>query len=298
MACVQMTGIIMKGIGGFYYVKCDGEAVYSCRARGKFRKEGQIPMVGDKVEIEITDHEKKEGYVTKLAPRKNRFFRPPVSNIDMLLVTFAVSAPEPALELVDKLTVTAVMQGVDCAVCINKAELNREKTAELAKEYTLAGFPVFVCSAKTGEGVDSLKLFLKDKVTALAGSSGVGKSSLLNAMGENFSLKTGAVSDKIQRGKHTTRHTELFPLSFGGFVFDTPGFGSFEMDKIMASKLSDLFPEIKSYADGCRFSGCSHITEPNCSVKKALKRGEIGQSRYNSYCTLYDALRDVRNWQI
>lgn len=293
-----MTGTIMKGIGGFYYVKCDSGMVFSCRARGRFRKEGQVPMVGDRVEIEITDPEEKEGYVTKIGPRKNQFFRPPVSNIDLLLVTFAISAPEPALELIDKLTVTAVSQGVDCAVCINKAELNREKAADLAKEYALADFPVIVCSAKTGEGVDRLKDLLKGKVTALAGSSGVGKSSLLNAMGENFTLKTGAVSDKIQRGKHTTRHTELFPLSFGGFVFDTPGFGSFEVEKMMAQNLSAMFPEIAKHGGQCRFPGCSHITEPDCSVKDALNRGEIGQNRYNSYCALYNSLKDIKDWQL
>ena len=292
-----MTGTIMKGIGGFYYVKC-GETVYSCRARGRFRKDGQTPMVGDKVKIEITDDEVKEGYIIEIAPRKNWFVRPPVANIDMLLVTFAVREPDPALELIDKLTVSALFQRVDCAVCINKMELNRDKAADLAKEYALAGFSVVVCSAKTGEGVDNLKSLLKGKVTALAGSSGVGKSSLLNAMGENFSLKTGTVSDKIKRGKHTTRHTELFPLSFGGFVFDTPGFGSFEVEKMKAQDLSDLFPEISKNAGQCRFPGCRHITEPNCSVKEALEKGEIGQNRYKSYCALYESLKDVKDWQL
>lgn len=292
-----MTGTIMKGIGGFYYVKC-GETVYSCRARGRFRKDGQTPMVGDKVKIEITDDEVKEGYIIEIAPRKNWFLRPPVANIDMLLVTFAVREPDPALELIDKLTVSALFQRVDCAVCINKMELNRDKAADLAKEYALAGFSVVVCSAKTGEGVDNLKSLLKGKVTALAGSSGVGKSSLLNAMGENFSLKTGTVSDKIKRGKHTTRHTELFPLSFGGFVFDTPGFGSFEVEKMKAQDLSDLFPEISKNAGQCRFPGCRHITEPNCSVKEALEKGEIGQNRYKSYCALYESLKDVKDWQL
>ena len=292
-----MTGTIMKGIGGFYYVKC-GETVYSCRARGRFRKDGQTPMVGDKVKIEITDDEVKEGYIIEIAPRKNWFVRPPVANIDMLLVTFAVREPDPALELIDKLTVSALFQRVDCAVCINKMELNRDKAADLAKEYALAGFSVVVCSAKTGEGVDNLKSLLKGKVTALAGSSGVGKSSLLNAMGENFSLKTGTVSDKIKRGKHTTRHTELFPLSFGGFVFDTPGFGSFDVEKMKAQDLSDLFPEISKNAGQCRFPGCRHITEPNCSVKEALEKGEIGQNRYKSYCALYESLKDVKDWQL
>lgn len=294
-----MTGIIIKGIGGFYYVKCDDDnQVYSCRARGKFRKDGQTPTVGDRVEIEVTDTKKCEGYVTQIAPRKNCFFRPPVSNIDMLLVTFSVSSPAPALELIDKLTVTAVAQGVTCGICINKIELDREAAISFTKEYVQAGFPVVACSAITGEGVDALKALLKDKVTALAGSSGVGKSSLLNAMGEQFCLKTGAVSDKIQRGKHTTRHTELFPLSFGGFVFDTPGFGSFEVEKMMAQELSSLFPEMKKHAADCRFSGCSHITEPDCAVKEALLLGEIGQNRYNSYCALYNELKDIKNWQL
>ena len=293
-----MTGIIVKGIGGFYYVACDDGQVFSCRARGKFRKDGQTPTVGDRVEIEVTDATKKEGYVTKIAPRKNCFFRPPVSNIDMLLITFAIASPAPALELIDKLTVTAMAQGVSCGICINKIELDRDAAARLASEYALAGFPVVACSAVTGEGVDALKQLLAGKVTALAGSSGVGKSSLINAMGEQFCLKTGAVSDKIQRGKHTTRHTELFPLSFGGYVFDTPGFGSFEIEKMMAQELSSLFPEIDKHAHDCRFAGCSHRTEPDCAVKAALSRGEIGQNRYQSYCTLFDELKNIKTWQL
>ncbi len=293
-----MTGLIVKGIGGFYYVTSNDGQVFSCRARGKFRKDGQTPTVGDRVEIEVTDDAKKEGCVTKIAPRKNCFFRPPVSNIDMLLITFAIASPAPALELIDKLTVTAMAQGVSCGICINKIELDRDAAKRLAAEYALAGFPVVQCSAVTGEGVDALKQLLAGKVTALAGSSGVGKSSLINAMGEQFCLKTGAVSDKIQRGKHTTRHTELFPLSFGGYVFDTPGFGSFEIEKMMAQELSSLFPELDKHAHGCRFTGCSHRTEPDCAVKAALSRGEIGQNRYQSYCMLYDELKNIKNWQL
>ena len=293
-----MNGTIIKGIGGFYYVKCEDGEIYSCRARGRFRKDGQTPVVGDVATIDVTDSAKKEGYVKEILPRKNAFFRPPVSNIDMLLVTFSISEPEPVLELIDKLTVTAVAQNVSCAICINKAELNHEKAVSMAEEYHLAGFPVVICSAVTGEGVDDLKKLLADKTTALAGNSGVGKSSLLNAMGESFSLKTGSVSDKIKRGKHTTRHTELFPLSFGGFVFDTPGFGSFEIEKMKAERLSSLFPEIDKHSHGCRFPGCSHITEPDCSVKEALSNGKIGQNRYKSYCTLFEALKDVKDWQL
>jgi len=293
-----MKGIIIKGIGGFYYVKTEENEVFSCRARGKFRKNGETPMVGDSVIIEVTDVKKQEGYVTEILPRSNSFVRPPVANIDMLLVTFSVKSPDPAPELIDRLTVAALCRGVRCAICINKADLDPEGAERIAGEYRLAGFETVVCSAKTGEGTDELKNLLKDKITALAGSSGVGKSSLLNAMGENFGLKTGEVSEKILRGKHTTRHTELFPLSFGGFVFDTPGFGSFEIERMMASDLSALFPEIEENSGGCRFPGCSHITEPDCSVKEALKNGKIGENRYKSYCLLYEDLKNVKDWQL
>ncbi len=293
-----MNGTIIKGIGGFYYVSTPDGNVYSCRARGKFRKDGIVPVVGDSVLIDVTDEIKKEGYVIEILPRKNFFIRPPVSNIDTLLVTFAAAEPDPAPELIDKLTVTAVAQNVECAICINKCELNPERAEELASEYRLAGFDVLVCSAVCSNGIADLKELLKGKITALAGSSGVGKSSLLNAMGESFSLKTGSVSDKIKRGKHTTRHVELFPLSFGGFVFDTPGFGSFEIEKMKSKDLEKLFPEIEENSGQCRFPGCSHITEPDCSVKNALSEGKIGKNRYESYCSLYASLKDVKDWEL
>lgn len=292
----MIQGKIIKGIGGFYYVKTD-IGLFSCRARGKFRKESQTPIVGDIVEIEITDNEKMEGYVLSVLPRKNELFRPAVSNIDLLLVTFAAASPEPSLTLIDKLTVTSLSRNIPCAICINKCDLDEEKALILAKEYELAGFDVLVCSAEHHKNLDSLKTLLKGKTTALAGNSGVGKSSLLNAIGENFNLKTGNVSDKIQRGKHTTRHTELFPLSFGGYVFDTPGFGSFELENISYKNLTSLFPEIKKYEGDCRFSGCSHIKEPDCSVKEALSAGKIGQNRYQSYCELYSQLKLIKEWE-
>ena len=292
----MLKGTIIKGIGGFYYVKCD-DGIYSCRARGKFRKESLTPIVGDIAHIEVTDKGKKEGYVIEILPRKNELFRPQVSNIDLLLITFATQNPEPSLALIDKLTVTAEARGIPVAICINKCDLNPEKAEEYAKIYTTAGFLVLVLSAETGENVEALKDLLKGKTTALAGSSGVGKSSLLNAIGESFNLKTGGVSDKIQRGKHTTRHTELFPLSFGGFVFDTPGFGSFEIENISYRDLPSLFPEIKAFEGGCRFTGCSHIKEPDCSVKDALSEGKIPQSRYDSYTELYEELKKIKEWQ-
>lgn len=289
-------GTIVKGIGGFYYVKTD-DFIYSCRARGKFRKESTTPMVGDIAEIEVTDDAKKEGYVVDIMPRKNQLFRPLVSNIDQLLITLAAESPSPSLTLIDKLTITASSRDIPCAICINKCDLNKDLAEEYAKIYRLAGFSVLTVSAKTGENLDDLRKLLKNKTTALAGSSGVGKSSLLNAIGEDFLLKTGQVSDKIQRGKHTTRHTELFPLSFGGFVFDTPGFGSFEIENVTYRDLPYLFPEIKKSEGGCRFVGCSHIKEPDCSVKEALKNGEIALSRYESYISLYEELKKIKDWQ-
>lgn len=289
-------GTIIKGIGGFYYVKTK-DCIYSCRARGKFRKISATPMVGDVVEIEVTDSVKNEGYVINILPRKNQLFRPLVANIDLLLITFAAQSPEPSLQLIDKLTITAAAKNIPCAICINKSDLNMDLAKKYAEIYTLAGFPVLTVSAQTGENIDSVKELLANKTTALAGSSGVGKSSLLNAIGESFNLATGQVSDKIQRGKHTTRHTELFPLSFGGFVFDTPGFGSFEIEDITYRDLATLFPEIKENTKECRFVGCSHIKEPDCSVKDAVNAGKIARSRYESYISLYEELKKIKEWQ-
>lgn len=292
----MIEGKIIKGIGGFYYVKTEDE-IYSCRARGKFRKDSLTPMVGDVVNIEVTDSEKREGYVVDIHPRTNELFRPLVSNIDLLLVTFAVASPDPSFVLIDKLIVTAEARNIPVAVCINKCDLDEEKAKEYARSYELCGYPVIVCSAETGKNTEALRELLRGKTTALAGNSGVGKSSLLNAIGESFSLKTGSVSDKIQRGRHTTRHTELFPLSFGGYVLDTPGFGSYEIDKISYRDLPSLFPEIVRHEGGCRFVGCSHIKEPDCSVKDALSDNKIGASRYASYCELYEQLKQIKEWE-
>lgn len=291
----MIKGTIIKGIGGFYYVKSD-DGIYSCRARGKFRKDSQTPIVGDLAEIEVTDNVEKQGYVVNILPRKNELFRPLVSNIDLLLITFAVASPAPSLQLIDKLTVTAAQKNIPTAICINKCDLNRDLADEYKEIYTLAGYPVLTVSALRCENVDKLKALLKNKTTALAGNSGVGKSSLLNAMGEDFSLATGDISDKIKRGKHTTRHTELFPLSFGGFVFDTPGFGSYEIKDLTHEDLAELFPEINKFTPNCKFSHCSHIKEPDCSVKKALEEGKIAPSRYQSYIEFYEELKKIKKW--
>ena len=288
-----MTGVITKGIGGFYYVQTDSGLI-ECRARGKFRKMNISPQVGDNVDITLSENEELKGSIEEILPRKNIFVRPHVANIDSIVITFAVENPEPNLLLVDKLTTAAVSMNVDCVICINKIDLNRTLAESYKSAYEKAGFKVLLTSSTENIGTDLLKDVLKDKVSALAGNSGVGKSSLINAIDRNLDLQTGDLSKKIQRGRHTTRHCELFPLSFGGFILDTPGFSSFDISLITQENPASLFPEISKYASGCRFSGCSHITEPDCTVKEALMRGDISQSRYESYKALAEELKNLK----
>lgn len=292
----MLTGTIIKGIGGFYYVKT-AEGLIECRARGRFRKEGEKPMIGDSVQLTQTTEDKTKGSLEEILPRKNAFIRPPVANIDQLVITLAAVQPLPNLLLADQLAVTAESMGVRPAICINKCDLDREAAEQIAAIYEKTDYDVFIVSAREGDGLAALKDALKDKITALAGNSGVGKSSLLNALSENVQLETGALSQKTSRGRHTTRHTELFQLPFGGFIFDTPGFSSYLMENIAPEQLAGLFPEIASSSGGCRFAGCSHIAEPGCSVKDALTAGRIAQSRYESYCTLYKEAKEKKLWK-
>jgi len=288
-----MTGVITKGIGGFYYVQTE-DGLIECRARGKFRKMNISPQVGDNVEIKLSENEEFKGSIEEILPRKNIFIRPPVANIDNIVITFATASPEPNLLLVDKLTAAAVSMNVNCVICINKIDLDDKKADEYKDAYEKAGFEVILASSLENIGTDLLKNVLKDKVSALAGNSGVGKSSLINTIDNNLNLKTGDLSHKIQRGRHTTRHSELFPLSFGGFILDTPGFSSFDISLITQENPEMLFPEIAKYSHECRFTGCSHITEPECAVKKALEDGAIAQSRYESYKTLFEELKNMK----
>lgn len=288
-----MTGVITKGIGGFYYVQTEAGLI-ECHARGKFRKLNISPQVGDNVEITLSENEEFIGSIEEILPRKNIFVRPPVANIDSIVVTFAAANPEPNLLLVDKLTTAAVSMNVDCKICINKIDLDIKKAEEYKKAYEKAGFEVILTSSTENIGTELLKEALKGKVSALAGNSGVGKSSLINTIDPSLNLKTGDLSRKIQRGRHTTRHSELFPLSFGGFILDTPGFSSFDISLITQENPETLFPEISKYSGQCRFSGCSHITEPDCAVRDALKNGEIAQSRYESYKTLFEEIKSMK----
>ena len=293
----MLTGIIVKGIGGFYYVKTD-EGIIECRARGRFRKEGDSPMVGDRVRISRTAENAEKGSVDEILPRKNAFIRPPVANIDQLIITLSVKNPESSLLLTDQLTVTAEAAGVLPVICINKQDLDEERAREIQQIYETTGYTVITTSAKEERGLDVLQAILKDKATAFAGNSGVGKSSLLNRLSEGFSLETGTVSDKTRRGRHTTRHTELLELPFGGYVFDTPGFSSYAAEGITAGELHRLFPEMERILKPCRFVGCAHIAEPGCAVKEALAAGEIAIERYESYQVLYQELKNIKPWEI
>lgn len=291
----MLDGVIIKGIGGFYYIRTE-RGIVETKARGKFRNKSLIPIVGDRVKVSITDEAELKGSLDEIMPRKNSFIRPPVANIDRIIITFAAKDPEPNLRLVDKLTVTALSAGVSPAICINKVDIAPKEAEELAEIYRLAGFPVVLSSSVTGEGKDELIELISGKVTAFAGNSGVGKSSILNGILGGEQMETGSISDKIKRGRHTTRHVELLQLPFGGYAFDTPGFSSFEVEGLKASELERYFPEFDEYLGGCRFGGCAHINEPDCAVKDALSEGKIAMSRYESYCELYDTLKQVKEW--
>ncbi len=284
-------GIIIKGIGGFYYVRTASDVV-ECKARGIFRKEGQIPMVGDRVTIVKKNG---KGSIEEIFPRKNSLIRPAVSNIDQLVVTVALTDPTPNLYLVDCFLLLGAYTGIDTILCFNKTDLTED--ASLAEIYAKAGYDTILTSVQTMEGIDALKARLQGKTSAFAGNSGVGKSSLLNALGISGKMETGSISDKIRRGRHTTRHVELLELQGGGFVLDTPGFSSFETPEIPADELAEYFIEFAPYLGGCRFRGCAHVQEPDCAVKQALADGKISTSRYQSYCALYEERKAVKAWQ-
>lgn len=288
----MLKGTIVKGIGGFYYVQTE-EGLIECRARGRFRKDGESPVVGDLVTVKPTLEDAQKGSLEEILPRKNVFIRPPVANIDQLVVTLAVTSPAPNLRLVDRLTVSAEAMGVTPVICINKVDLDSAMAHSIAAIYEKTGYRVILSSRCEDMGLIELKEILQDKITALAGNSGVGKSSIINRLGAGFALETGSVSEKTQRGRHTTRHTELFKLPFGGYVFDTPGFSAYGIENITKESLSSFFPDIARHEGGCRFSGCAHVAEPDCSVKEALMAQKIAPERYESYVALYNEAKEL-----
>lgn len=290
-----MQGKIIKGIAGFYYVDSH-DGVFQCKAKGIFRNKSIKPLVGDNVEFEITHEEDKEGNITEILERDNELIRPAVANIDQAMIVFALKAPNPNVNLLDKLLVCMEYQNIETIICFNKTDIADKDFAEdLASIYRNAGYKVLFTSATENEGVEEVKKALKGKSTVFAGPSGVGKSSMLNAIKEDAVMETGDISEKIGRGKHTTRHSEIFKTDDDTYVFDTPGFGSLFIPGMTKEKLEDCFPEFSLYTNECRFIGCAHINEPDCAVKDALEENKIAESRYESYKAFYEELKEQEN---
>lgn len=287
-------GIILKGIGGFYYIDTK-KGVVECKARGIFRKEGVSPLVGDKVNVLIENDTDLTGTIEEIKPRKNALVRPPVANVTQIAIVIATAHPRPNTLILDKLIAEAEHQQIKILLCLNKTDLNQGE--ELKSIYETAGFDLLDLSALKKKNIDELKERLKDNTTVFAGNSGVGKSSLLNCvLGEN-SFETGSVSNKAERGKHTTRHSELVKLSSGGFIIDTPGFSSFELQFTQTEELCSAFREFRAYTENCRFHDCSHTVEKGCAVLEALQSGNIPLSRHQSYVQLYEKLKQLKPWE-
>ena len=286
----MIEGRIIKGIGGFYYIETE-KGLYECRARGIFRKNKITPLVGDFVKISVVDEDNKKGVVEEIQERKTELVRPPIANVNKALIVFAVKNPTPHLSLLDRFIVLAERENLEIVIILTKIDLDDDNTFEKIKNiYEPCGYKVIGVSNLENKNIDKVKEELKDNTVVFAGPSGVGKSSLLNQIDSNFQLKTGDVSDKIKRGKHTTRHAELFELKFGGMVADTPGFSSLTLDDIEDIDLKDYFIEFEDY-DDCKFgSRCIHQNEPNCAVKEAVENGEIPKERYESYIQLLNEI--------
>jgi len=287
-------GLIIKLLGGFYYVKC-GDRIISCRAKGGFRNTKETPFVGDTVDLRIVSEELSEGYVEKIYPRKNKIIRPPVSNIDRLIIVSSLVSPEPDTVFIDKMLIMCEHSKITPVLCFSKSDLGGDLS--LASEYEKTGYKVIVTSIETGEGIESIRELTKEGITAVAGFSGVGKSSLLNSLFDKDLSETGSVSKKLSRGKHTTRHAELFPIGENAWIADTPGFSNLSIEIIKKEELSDLFIEFRPYAENCKFRDCMHIKERDCAVKEAAEEGEIPSFRYESYKLFYDTVKDINDWE-
>ena len=292
-----MQGKIVKGISGFYYVHVVGTGIYECKAKGVFRNRKVKPLVGDNVEIVVLDEEKHLGNVEEILPRKNELIRPAVSNINMALVIFAAAKPDPNFNLLDRFLCLMEYQKVPVTICFNKCDLVSEEEKEnLQKIYAPAGYDILFTSVKTGENIDRLKALLAEKTTTVAGPSGVGKSSLINELQTDVRMQTGAISDKIGRGKHTTRHSEIISIGQDTYIMDTPGFSSMDLPGFEKEDLWTCYPEFVPYEPECRFIGCSHIGEPDCGVKNALAEGKISRVRYDNYVILYEEMKNIRKY--
>ncbi len=289
----MIKGRIVKGIGGFYYIDT-GKEIFECKARGIFRKKKITPLVGDIVQISVTQEKEKKGVIEEIEERSSELIRPPIANITKAIIVFSVKNPDPNISLLDRFIVLAEKENLEIVIGINKIDLDEENYFKEIKEiYEKTGYKIIDLSIKKKINIDKVKEELKDHIIVFAGPSGVGKSSLLNAMDENLKLETGTVSEKIKRGKHTTRHAELLKLENGGMVADTPGFSSLTLDDIEEGELKDYFVEFEAYASDCKFyRNCLHENEPSCGVKNALEKGAISKKRYESYLQLLKEIRE------
>ncbi len=289
-----MTGIIVKGIAGFYYVYVAGSGIYECKARGIFRKQGRKPLVGDRVRIDVLDRETHQGNLVELLPRTSELARPAAANIDQALLLFAAKTPDPNFVLLDRFLISMEREGIPCVIAFNKADLLTSEEAEkLRGMYMKCGSPVRLVSVREGRGVDELKSMLTGRTTVLAGPSGAGKSSFANAVQSAVRMETGEISRKLSRGKNTTRHAELIPVDEVSWLCDTPGFMALENSGIRKEELKNYYDEFLPYLGRCRFDGCVHISEPDCAVKAALEEGNIDPVRYGNYCLIYEDLKEA-----
>lgn len=292
-----IKGKIIKGIGGFYYVDAAG-VLYECRARGLFRKKSITPLVGDIADVEIISEEEKTGYVINIHERTLSLIRPAVANVDQVLVVFACVKPDFNEGLLDRFLINMEKQDVETVICISKVDIgDDDKVRRICHIYEEAGYRVITFSNKTGEGIDEIRKLIKGRTTVMSGPSGVGKSSLINNLVPGYEAETGEISDRIGRGRNTTRHTEIIPLGDGEtYIVDTPGYSSIELMVQEENDIRYYFKEFNKFNDTCRFTGCVHMAEPDCSVKSAVDMGVISPERYESYREIFDKVKSRRKW--
>lgn len=293
---MKIDGIIIKGIGGFYYVEAADGIIYECKARGVFRKEKITPLAGDKVEISVDENNKNS--IDKIYKRRNMFKRPPIANVDKLVIVSSVCDPRPNLLIIDRLSAVAVYKNVEPIIVFTKNDL--QSADEYIEIYKNAGFKTFAVSNETGKGIGEVKAVIENGVCVFTGNSGVGKSSLINRMYPDFALETGEISKKLGRGRHTTRHVELLKIN-NGYIADTPGFSSLDFetnDLIKKDELAFCFPDFSDFIDSCKFSTCAHVNDKGCRLIEAVNSGDVMRSRHESYVTMYNEVKDIKDWQL